>query len=265
VIETLNHACRRALPRLWWWEEYLAEDVFVVVEHGRAVVGALLAWPDVPAVAWVRLASLRDSIDVGEWLDVALPPVIKALQRRGSRVLAWMDFSDWAAPHLRERGFTQLTGIQTLAKSDQRLPAAYARDACVRPATDDDFASIVTVDTAAFTPYWRYGPATIRRRMDASSLFLVTEVASEVVGYAEGEIRSTAAHLNRVAVHPGHQGRGIGTQLTRAALHGFWGQGAYHITLNTQADNQRSRRLYRRLGFESTGENVTAWELRLAP
>ena len=121
IVETLNRASRRALPKLWWWDEYLMEDVFVVVEQARAVVGALFAWPDESPVAWVRLASLQDGIDVDEWFRVALPPVLDGLRRRGARSLAWMDYWGWAAPCLSGRGFVPLTDVETLANSKALL------------------------------------------------------------------------------------------------------------------------------------------------
>ena len=262
-VETLNHASRRALPKLWWWEEYLAEDVFVVVEDGRAVVGSLFAWPDESSVAWVRLANLRDSVDAHEWFDVALPPVIDGLRRRGARSMAWMDFCDWAAPHLNRRGFTPLTDVETLAKLDHNLPTADHSGARPRAARQEDLSAVVAVDAAAFTAHWRYGWATMHRRLNTSPVFIVAELGCEVVGYAEGELRPPTAHLNRVAVHPLHQEHGIGALLVRDVLLRFWRGGADKVTLNTQAFNQRARRLYRSLGFEPTGERVTAWELRL--
>jgi ribosomal protein S18 acetylase RimI-like enzyme len=71
------------------------------------------------------------------------------------------------------------------------------------------------------------------------------------------------AHLNRIAVHPAHHGRGIGAALLYDALHTFWRQGVEHVSLNTQSDNQESQRLYRRFGFETTGDYATVWELQL--
>lgn len=264
-VETLNQSSRRALPKLWWWEEYLAEDTFVVVEHGRAMVGALFAWPDESPIAWVRLANLRDTVDVDEWFDVALPPVIAGLRRRGVHSLAWMDFWDWAAPSLTGRGFAPLTDVETLAKSDCDLPASNHTEARVRSAGQNDLAAVTTVDSAAFGPHWRYGQATMSRRLKASPLFIVAELGHQIVGYAEGELRPPTAHLNRVAVHPLHQDRGIGALLMRNVLRRSWQGGALQVTLNTQAYNRRARRLYRWFGFEPTGERVTAWELRLAP
>jgi ribosomal-protein-alanine N-acetyltransferase len=262
AVETLNHASRRALPKLWWWEEYLTEDVFLVVEDGHGMVGALFAWPDDSPVAWVRLAILQDSIDADEWFDAALPRVIDSLRRRGATNLAWMDFWDWAAPHLKRRGFTPLTDVETLIKFDCDLPVAGYSEVRARPARAEDLLTIVAIDAAAFSAHWRYSRSTVRRRLATSPVFVVAELGHEVVGYAEGELRPPIAHLNRVAVHPAHQECGIGALLVRNVLRRFWRGGANQVTLNTQAYNHRARRLYRSLGFQPTGESVTAWELR---
>ena len=100
-------------------------------------------------------------------------------------------------------------------------------------------------------------------RSAASAYFSVVEVGGAVMAYAEGELRPPVAHLNRIAVHPTHQGRGIGAFLLRDVLRAFWRRGARQVTLNTQADNRRSLRLYRRFGFQPTGDAVTVWEVQI--
>jgi ribosomal-protein-alanine N-acetyltransferase len=263
-IETLNRASRRSLPKLWWWEEYLSDELFVVVESGPVIVGALFAWPDESPVAWVRLASLLDRISVDEWLDAALPALLPTLRRRGVRNLAWMDHWDWAGPYLAARGFHPLTDVETMVKFDRSLPLANETTATVRAAAPEDIAGIARVDESAFAAHWRNSQATVARRFQNSPLFMVAEIAGTVVGYADGEIRPPSAHLNRVAVLPDSQGRGIGEALLRRTLRQFWQEGAEQVTLNTQAHNLRARRLYRRLGFAPTGERATAWELALS-
>ena len=266
-IETLNQKARRTSPRLWWWEEYLADDLFVVVEREGNVMGALFAWPDESPVAWVRLAALDDEQDVDEWLNLTLPLVLERLRRRGTQILAWMEYRGWAGPYLEERGFEPLTKVITLAKFDRALPDTSVCAARLRLASDADVPAVVAVDRAAFTPHWWHSEATMRRRTAASSHFTVAEVAGEIVGYAEGELRQepglTAAHLNRIAVYPAHQHRGVGALLLRDALRAFWKRGAERVTLNTQADNRFSQRLYRHFGFEPVGDSMTVWELPL--
>jgi len=263
AIEALNRRARRVLPRLWWWDEYLTDDLFIVIELEGLIVGALFAWPDESPVAWVRLATLDDALDVDEWLNLALPAVLDGLRRREVRELAWMDYGGWAGPYLRVRGCKRLTEVVTLVKFDRALPGAQATDACLRPASDADIHAILAVDRAAFTPHWWHSEATLRRRAATSSHFVVAERAGEVVGYAEGEWHFPTAHFNRIAVHPAHQGHRIGALLLRDVLLAFWQRGADEVTLNTQADNRSSQRLYRRFGFEPAGDCTTVWKLRI--
>lgn len=263
AIEALNQRAGRRLPRLWWWEECLAEDLFIVVVQEHLVMGVFLAWPDGSPVAWVRLAALDDTLDVGEWLSLVLSPTIDRLRCRGAHTLAWMDYGGWVGACLGTLGFRRLKDVVTLAKRDRALPELRAAGAQVRPVSDKDIPAIVAVDRAAFTPHWWHSADTMRRVAAASSHFVVAELADEVVGYAEGGLRLPTAHLNRIAVHPAHQGQGIGAALLRDVLRAFWQSGAEAVTLNTQSDNRSSQRLYRRFGFEPTGHLVTAWELPL--
>ena len=263
AVEALNRRARRVLPQLWWWEEHLTDDLFVIVEQEGSVVGVLFAWSDESPVAWVRLAALDDALDVDEWLDLALFPVLDGLRCHGARKLAWMDYGGWAGPHLKARGFAPLVEVMTLVKLDRALPRADATPARVRPASDADIPAIVAVDRAAFTAHWWHSEATMRRRAATSSHFAVAQVAGEVVGYVAGKLCLPVAHLNRIAVQPAHQGHGIGALLLCAAIRDLWQQGAERITLNTQSDNRYSQRLYRHFGFEPTGDCVTVWELQL--
>ena len=263
AIETLHNRARHTLPQMWPWEEYLAHEAFVVAEHNRTMVGALFAYPDESPVAWVRVAALHDELDINVWLNRSLPIVIDGLRSSGSRTLAWMDYGDWAGTYLRARGFELLTDVVTYSKFDQSLPPLDVADVRMVPAPDKDIPAIVAIDRAAFTPYWWQSEDTIRRRAAASAHFYVARVGGELVGYAEGELRLPIAHLNRIAVIPSHQGRGIGAALLRGALCGFWEQRAEWVTLNTQAHNRASQRLYQRFGFEATGDSVAVWELEV--
>jgi ribosomal-protein-alanine N-acetyltransferase len=214
-------------------------------------------------VAWVRLATLDDGISVEEWLDLALPPVLERLRRLGTRTLAWMDYGGWAGSSLRSRSFGRLTEVITLAKYDGELPEVQAERVCLRPASAGEMSAVAAVDRASFSPHWWHSEATMRRRAAVAAHFVVAEVEGQVVGYAEGQFCLPLAHLNRIAVHPRYRGQGIGALLLQDALRAFWRRGADRITLNTQVDNHDSQRLYRRFGFEPTGDSTTAWELTL--
>jgi ribosomal-protein-alanine N-acetyltransferase len=263
ALETLHSKARRVLPQMWPWEEYLADAAFVVAERDGTVVGALFAYPDESPVAWVRVAVLDNELDINAWLSLLLPPVLDSLRHSGSQVLTWMDYAGWVGTHLQARGFEPLTDVVTYSKFDRTLPVVDAVDIQTEPASDADVAAVAAIDRAAFAPYWWQSEDTVRRRAAASAHFHVARAGGKVVGYAEGELRPPIAHLNRIAVLPSHQCRSIGASLLRGALCGFWEQQAEWVTLNTQAHNRSSQRLYRRFGFETTGDSVTVWELKV--
>jgi ribosomal protein S18 acetylase RimI-like enzyme len=63
-------------------------------------------------------------------------------------------------------------------------------------------------------------------------------------------------HIDRIAVHPDAQRRGLGTELMHLAMQRLSHQGSRTIGLSTQAGNWRSQRLYDRLGFRRTSINA---------
>ena len=66
-----------------------------------------------------------------------------------------------------------------------------------------------------------------------------------LVGASDG-----AAYLQRLAVLPSHQGAGLGSMLTSAALRWARRSGAAKMFVNTETDNLGALNLYRRHGFE---------------
>ncbi len=265
AIETLVQEAERSSPRLWCWEDYLERGApFIVVERDDRVVGALFAWADASPVAWARLAVLDNALDLEVWFDLALPPLLARLRGLGLAGLAWMDYGGWAAAALEARGFTPLVEVVTLSNRDRTVPdVAGPAEVRIRSASEDDLAAIVAIDQAAFAPYWWRSPETLRRRARGRSRLAVAERAGGVVGYTEGQLHLPASHLNRIAVHPACQGEGVGALLLRAALRDLWQSGVEEVALNTQRDNDLARRLYRRFGFEPTGDFVVVWEMDL--
>ncbi len=263
TIEDLCQHSSRTTARLWWWEEHLGAETFVVTEMSGIVRGVLFAWADGSPIAWTRLAALDDLMSVADWLALSLPPVIAGLRRQHARGLAWLDHGGWAGPHLEEHGFVPLTQVITLVKRHRRMPPCPSDAATVRPATRADVPATIAIDQAAFSPHWWHSTEAMFRKMTAATHFLVALRGGAVVGYVEGTAQGPRAHINRLAVLPAHQNQGVGTTLLHHILTAFWRDGIRTTTLNTQSDNEHARNLYRRFGFQPTGDSTLAWELTL--
>lgn len=263
AIDGLLKKARFTSPALCPWSACLTHQGFVVVELEHRVEGALLVFSDESPVAWVRLAAVGQHLDVGRWLDASLPPILKYLRTLQVHQLAWMDHGGWARASLAARGFRPLAEVITLTKTDRAAPSVDTPRLTLRPAADADFEALAVIDRRAFTPVWWRSATTIRQRNKAASCFTVAERKGEVIGYTERELHPPTGHLNRIAVDPDHQGRGVGAFLLSHTLLSMWRSGVEAVSLNTQRRNRRSRRLYERFGFEETGDSVTVWTLRL--
>ena len=260
----VNEAAYRS-PDLWRWAHAMDQPGFVVAEvAGVGLAGALLTDVETPPVAWVRMAAVRKHVRVGAWIGRSLDAVVDPLTAAGAKTLAWMDCGAWARPALRTRGFHAAARVITLSKRDRATPPATSPRATLRSATEDDCGAMAEIDREAFDPLWWRSEESVRHRAARASRFVAAELHGKVVGYAEREQHFQEGHINRLAVSPGQQGRGIGGALLTRTLEHLWAGGAEVVSLNTQATNRASRRIYRRFGFAPTGESATVWTLALS-
>jgi ribosomal protein S18 acetylase RimI-like enzyme len=107
------------------------------------------------------------------------------------------------------------------------------------------------VDSEAFTARWRLGRLGLAESATATSRSTVFRVAAEgnCVGFAIVGVALGAGYLQRLAVSPAAQGRGLGSDLVRASLRWARSHGARSMLVNTQVGNTAAASIYRRLGF----------------
>jgi ribosomal-protein-alanine N-acetyltransferase len=85
-------------------------------------------------------------------------------------------------------------------------------------------------------------------------IHVVRKAGGGLAGFAITGVGVTLAYLQRVAVDPACQGRGIGRSLVRSSARWAERQGARALMLNTQADNVPALNLYESEGFETLSE-----------
>jgi ribosomal protein S18 acetylase RimI-like enzyme len=92
---------------------------------------------------------------------------------------------------------------------------------------------------------------------DALTILVAVDAADEPIGKLHLGFETRAAKREAVlvaaAVTRRLRGRGIGTQLMRAAEDAVCGRGYSAIVLGVEDSNPRARRLYERLGYEAVG------------
>ena len=67
-------------------------------------------------------------------------------------------------------------------------------------------------------------------------------------GMLDVDYRPEEIYLSRIEIHPGHQGRGIGSRII-SALAGEAERQGQHLVLDVLTVNRRAQALYRRLGL----------------
>lgn len=125
------------------------------------------------------------------------------------------------------------------------------RDVHLRRGRRRDRPKVLEVDAAAFAPFWRFDERGLldARAATPSSRFRVVTDGGDIIGYAVTGRAGGVAYLQRLAVDPPSQGRGIGSALVLDALNWARSHGCSTILVNTQESNETAVSLYERLGF----------------
>lgn len=135
----------------------------------------------------------------------------------------------------------------------------------VRRGKRRDRDAVLEVDHLAFSPFWRFDRAGLDDARNATpvSRFRVATDHGTVIGYAVTGRAGPISYLQRLAVHPDAQRRGVATLLVNDALHWAGRRGARTMLVNTQEQNRPAVALYERLGFllEADGLDVLERDL----
>ncbi len=112
---------------------------------------------------------------------------------------------------------------------------------------------LLAVDAACFSPFWRLDRAGLLQVLAATDrrrLRVALGAGRRVGGYAICGVTAGSGYVQRIAVAPQLQGRGIGKKLLLDGLYWLRSEGAQEVAVNTQLGNEAALALYRRAGFQ---------------
>jgi ribosomal protein S18 acetylase RimI-like enzyme len=156
----------------------------------------------------------------------------------------------------RQADFVPHAALRVLRRELDHLPSPHHH---VTVASRADVPEALGVDAAAFDPFWRFDTLAMQEALDATPravLQVVRGTRGEIAGFVVTGIGTAIAYIQRLSVHPDHQGRGIGRSLVRAAAGWARASGACGLLLNTQADNEAAVGLYLSEGFIEVGSGL---------
>ncbi len=149
----------------------------------------------------------------------------------------------------RRAGFASYTSLRLLRRPiGPEEPTPHP----VRPTVQSEWPPrLVEIDAAAFGPMWKAELPALNEALSSASAGTVLGVdeASRLTGYAIVAVSGRIGYLQRIAVHPDSQRRGLGRSLTRSAHNWARRRGAQQLVLNTKPDNRAALTLYESEGF----------------
>jgi ribosomal protein S18 acetylase RimI-like enzyme len=184
-----------------------------------------------------------------------------------------------AAPYLQagfEAAATLVVLTRRLGDPGFPLPLPDRRPrATLRRARRSDEAAVLDLDHAAFPAFWRLDAtglldarrATPRSRYRVAiegAAFLGRLPSGSLVGYAITGRAGPRGFLQRLAVAPGHQRKGLGRLLVLDGLRWLQRAGAEVAAVNTEPTNDAAVALYRGLGFRPEADGLVVLRASLS-
>lgn len=217
-----------------------------------------------------RDVAVIDELSAVKHARTLLQAAVRNCRREGDAVALMTEMDERRHPsfygraglHLIENVITyELPKVRPMANSGE------LSFALVNPARPEQLAALLQIDHAAFPWLWWNSE-------EEFAAYLATPGVSLALGYDAGRavayigVTSYAgwAHLDRIAVVPEAQGRGLGREALAAAIDLLTARGARRVALSTQRANVRSQRLYERFGFRrSPGHDYRLYGAPLRP
>lgn len=210
--------------------------------------------------AWLRFAIPDQSTLADSVLDRLWDVLRQDLQAAGITQVGLLASHEWIERPIARWGFERTNAVVTMRRRHGDIPLPQPQPSLtIREAAHTDLESIAWIDALAFGPIWQYDLKILSIAARQAATFTVLERDREMLGYQLSTQYPGSSHLARLAVRPTEQGHGLGGLLVGEMLKFFQERRIKTTTVNTQEDNIRSQHLYKRFGFEFTGEQAPVW------
>jgi ribosomal protein S18 acetylase RimI-like enzyme len=203
-----------------------------------------------------EIASIEDLVAVRHLEDL-LRAAVERCAELGDELVLTVELDSRRSPARYERaGLEMLEEVITYEMGIVREPWTCSDHIrLVRVDANDEAAvkQVTDMDQASFPWLWRNNRAEFDVYLQAPDVEVwLVELDGEPVAYFGVTLFPDWGHLDRVAVVPEQQGRGLGLETLGLAVDTMRRRGARRVGLSTQGTNWRSQRLYERFGFWRT-------------
>ena len=162
--------------------------------------------------------------------------------------------SEWFENLLIKHGFELNNQIVSLNSQELTVKAlALPENLQLRPMRLDDINELANLDELCFRPPWQLNQSSLEKSYSGGAHSSLVSQGTRLVGYQITDNIFDHLHLARIAVHPDLQGKGIARHLMAEMIDYFKDYNIQSFSVNTQADNLASLRLYHSFGFKEEG------------
>lgn len=250
------------------WREpvdWLGHHPYLVAEKDKNLLAALACPPDPVGVAWIRLFAARSRLPIQAVWEALWSQARRQLRQLGQFIeVSAIPLQGWFRNLLEATQFYCRQHVVVLAWKGEDLPRKeHPISPAIRFMDENDLPGVEEVDSEAFSDIWRMSLDSLRLAYRQAAIARVVEIGREIVAYQICTNTSGGGHLARLAVKPQYQGEGIGYALVLDALAQFERRGVSNVTVNTQDHNSASLKLYRKAGFQPTGEVHPVYQFKI--
>jgi GNAT superfamily N-acetyltransferase len=164
-----------------------------------------------------------------------------------------------------QAGFTAIEELHLLSHDLVEVAAPSPAGLPLRRGRADDRTAVLAVDALAFPPFWQLDDRGIEDAVEATpaARYRVAVDGDVSIGYAITGRAGRRGYVQRLAVHPDRQRRGVGRDLVIDGLRWLRRWRVAKALVNTQVENTGAVALYTSLGFrlEPAGLSVFGRDL----
>jgi ribosomal protein S18 acetylase RimI-like enzyme len=237
--------------------EWIGSPYYWVREEGGNITAALACPEDPPHVAWIRYFGHYHYLSPAQAWESLWGAAREEIALAGEQKhVAAIVVRQWFQSLLGSSGFELKQNIVMLELRHENIRAfPKPHGIRIRPMLDVDVPVVARLDLEAFGAFWHNTEKVLERaRLQCASATVAEDDSGAIVGYQLSTKNPFGAHLARLAVRPNLQGKGVGTALVGQLVQTLIAGQFSKLSVNTQADNNASLALYKKMGFIRTGE-----------
>ena len=239
---------------------------FLTVEQDNQVQASLACPIDPPGVAWLRLFVASGGVSYEAMWQLLWAQARHDLRELGGATVVAIALQSWFANMLERSHFKRIQEVVFLTwENTEKISPVKSNRYIIRPMIKADLEHVRQVDEDAFAPIWQNSLSALEAAFDQSYLATVAEDDLGIMGYQISTLGHLGGHLARLAIHSRSQGQRIGYAVLVDLLRQFQERNILRVSVNTQQDNTVSLNLYRKAGFQLTGESYPVLSYELPP